>query len=355
MKILQVMAGAAHGGAETAFVDMCLAMHEAGEHIAVATRPNALRVGQLQAAGIQTHILPFGGKIDVFTPWRLQKIVETFQPNIVQTWMSRAAEKMPRWHEKMNAPRYLNVARLGSPYKMKYFSAADYFVAITPGLKTYLERNGIDPSKVRHINNFAETEEAAHKISRAAFQTPEDAPLILGLGRLHPDKAFDTLIEVVAGMPGVYVWIAGEGPQRGALEKQIASHGMQERVKLLGWRTDRAGLLQTADVCAFISRNEGFGTVFVQAWANKTPVVVCDAEGPAQYIRHREDGMMAKIDDRADIAACLRAVLDDPALARTLVDSGYQRYQAEFTKQACLQNYLAWYDEILTAEGLRAA
>ena len=50
MKILQVMAGAPHGGAETAFVDMCLAMHEAGEQIEVATRANDIRVPKLEYA-----------------------------------------------------------------------------------------------------------------------------------------------------------------------------------------------------------------------------------------------------------------------------------------------------------------
>jgi hypothetical protein len=69
MKILQVMAGARHGGAETAFVDMCLAMHEAGEIIQVVTRRNDLRVPQLRDAGIGVHTLRFGGRLDVFTPW----------------------------------------------------------------------------------------------------------------------------------------------------------------------------------------------------------------------------------------------------------------------------------------------
>ena len=69
------MAGAEHGGAETAFVDMCVALHEAGENIRVVTRKNDLRVDALRAAGIPVDLLKFGGRIDVFTPWRMQKIM----------------------------------------------------------------------------------------------------------------------------------------------------------------------------------------------------------------------------------------------------------------------------------------
>ena len=355
MKILQVMAGAEHGGAETAFVDMCIALHEAGEHVAVAVRQNALRVAQLQAAGLKVYVLPFGGRVDVFTPWRLSKILQDFQPDIVQSWMSRAPSKMPRWKPSMGIPRYLHVSRLGSPYKMKYFKTCDYFVAITPAIAEHIMAHGISPERVRHINNFAEVEKAQRPIMRGDYGTPEGAPLFLGMGRLHPDKAFDTLIRVVADMPGTYLWIAGEGPQRKTLEMLIQELGVEARVKLLGWRTDRAELLQACDICTFISRDEGFGTVFVQAWAQGTPVVVCDAEGPAQFVRHEEDGMMAPIDDIQSIKTCIQRLIDDRDLVEKLVSNGRKRYEAEFTKQVSLQGYLQFYHDIRVKEGLQSA
>lgn len=355
MKILQVMAGAEFGGAETAFVDMCIALHEAGEHVEVVTRPNKLRVPALQAAGVKVHTLPFGGVVDVFTPWAMQRIIQKFQPDIVQTWMSRAPMKVPRWSPRTNVPRYLTVARLGSPYKLKYFRNADYYVAITPEIREHIVRNGIARERTCHINNFAEVEEAEEPVSRAALGVPEGAPLLLGLGRLHPDKAFDTLIKVAAALPQVYVVIAGEGPQREELEGMISALGVTERVKLLGWRTDRAALLRAADICMFISRNEGFGTVFVQAWAQKTPVIVCEAEGPRQYVRDGEDGLVCPVDDAAAITAAVCRLLEDPDLAQKFRENGFVRYEAEFTKEACLQKYLEWYYSIRAREGLPPA
>lgn len=352
MRILQVMAGAEHGGAETAFVDMCLALHEAGEHVEVATRPSKIRVPALEKAGIRVHVLPFGGAIDVFTSWRLQRIIKQFKPDIVQGWMSRACQKIPAWSPQSGVPRYLTAGRLGSAYKLKYFKNMDYFVAITPDLKKYLIQSGIAAHRVTHINNFAEVEPVETPLRRSDFGTPEDAPLLLGLGRLHPAKAFDTLIKIVAELPGVHLWIAGEGPQRAQLERLIGELGLEGRVRLLGWRTDRAALLRACDVCTFISRTEGFGTVFVQSWAQKRPVVVCDAEGPRQYVRHGEDGMVAPIDDIAAIKKCVLAILEDKALAARLVENGYRRYEAEFTKEACLQAYLQYYHDIRARESL---
>ena len=246
----------------------------------------------------------------------------------------------------MKCPPYVHVARMGTPYKMKYFKSADAFVAITPDLRDYIISNGTPEARVRQVNNFAEVEPIEQPINRADYGTPEHAPLLLGLGRLHPDKAFDTLIEVVAGMPDVYCWIAGEGPQREELEALIEERGVQDRVKLLGWRTDRAALLDACDICTFISRDEGFGTVFVQAWAQGTPLVVTDCDGPRQFVRSGEDGLMAPMDDVEAIQKAVRTLINAPDMREKFVQRGRLRYQAEFTKEASLQGYLQFYHDM---------
>lgn len=351
MKILQVMAGAQHGGAETAFVDMCKALHEAGETVEVVTRSNDVRVPPLREVGIPVHTLSFGGALDILTPRRLVKIAQNFKPDIVQTWMARAPAKTPAWKRSMGIPRYLVVSRLGGYYKTKYFKSADYFTTITPDIREYLIRQGVDGNKVKHINNFAETETAA-PLSRAEFDTPDTATLLLGLGRLHKAKAFDTLIRATASLRDVYLWIAGEGPQRGELEKLIADLNVGDRVKLLGWRSDRAALFKACDICVFSSRYEPFGTVFVQAWAQEVPLITTDADGPRQFVRHEQDGLMVPVDDEKAMAAAIGRLVKDADLRGKLVQNGYRRYQNEFTREQTVREYLEFYRQIRSAEGL---
>lgn len=350
LRIIQLMAGGARGGAETAYVDMCIAMHEEGQHILAVTRPNDIRVPRLRDAGIKVHTLPFGGKLDLYTAWRLRHIIRAFKPHIVQTWMSRAAAKAPAWRQSSGLPRYYIVSRLGSYYKLKYYQNTDYFVTITPDIARYLIAHGTEASRVRHINNFAEVEQAQAPIDRATYGTPADAMLLLGLGRLHEAKAFDTMIKAVAALPGVYLWIAGEGPQRAELEALIARLNVADRVKLLGWQTDRAALFKACDICCFTSRKEGFGTVFVQSWAQKTPVIVSDADGPRQFVRDGEDGLVVPVDDEAALRHAIERLAADPALQQTLVENGYRRYQNEFTRKKSLAAYLDYYREIIAAD-----
>ena len=193
-------------------------MHEAGETIEVVTRANDVRVPRLKKAGLTVHTLPFGGKVDLYTRWALRHIIKRFQPSIIQCWMNRAADFVPRYSTSMKCPPYVTVGRMGTPYKLKYYKSIDYFVSITPDIVEHISDNGIPRERIRQINNFAEVEPVDVPINRADYGTPENAPLLLGLGRLHWDKAFDTLITVASEMPDVHVWIAGEGSDRPKLE-----------------------------------------------------------------------------------------------------------------------------------------
>lgn len=350
MKILQVMAGGEHGGAETAYIDMCIAMHERGLKIQAITRPNDTRVPRLKKAGITVHTLPFGGLLDIYTPWRIKQIAKAFQPDIIQTWMSRASCKTPKWDPKSKIPRYHVVARLGGYYKLKYFTSCDYFATITPDIKRYLIENGIPASKVKRINNFAETEPAENPASRAAHDIPNNAPLLLGLGRLHSSKGFDTLIESVAELPGVYCWIAGEGPLRKDLEHLIKTLKVQDRVKLLGWRSDRAAIFQASNICVFSSRYEPFGTVFVQAWEQRTPLISTRSDGPKQFVQNEQDGLLIDIDDKTAMKKAIIRLISDQNLADTLVENGYKRYRNEFTKDKCVEAYMHFYRQIIKQE-----
>ena len=340
------MAGAAQGGAETAFVDMCLALKAEGVEVTAAIRPHAARAATLTASGIPVHSFPFGGAFDFRTKRGLRRLIDTARPQVVQTWMGRAARHTPGWRQGDKTPRYTVIARLGGYYALKQFRSSDAFVTITPDIRRYLLENGVAPGRVRHINNFAEVETASAPADRAALDTPADAPLLLALGRLHRAKALDILLQAMTEVPDAYLWIAGEGPERAALTAQCDGLGLRNRVRFLGWRDDRAALLQACDICVFPSRYEPFGTVFVQAWAQGRPVVAALSDGPRQYIKDGEDGLLVPVDDAAALAAALNRLIGDPALRVRLAQAGGRRFVDGFTRNEIVRQYLSFYGEV---------
>jgi len=149
-------------------------------------------------------------------------------------------------------------------------------------------------------------------------------------------------------LPDVYLWLAGDGPLKDELQKEAQNLGISDRVKFLGWRNDRAALLLAADMCVFVSRDEPFGTVFVQSWANKTPVIVSDAQGPKQFCEDGDDCLMVERDNTQQLTAAIKRIKEDNVLQMQLVNRGYQRYLNEFTKQKSVEKYLEFYADIIS-------
>lgn len=170
--------------------------------------------------------------------------------------------------------------------------------------------------------------------------------MILALGRLHPNKAFDTLIDALAQVPEAYLWIAGEGPLLGELERQAAKLGVIARTRFLGWRDDVAGLFAAADLFVCPSRHEPLGNVVIEAWAQGKPVVAAAAQGPSQLIFDGENGLLTPVDDASAMAGAINRVLGDHDFAAHLGRTGQAAYQAQFTEAAVVQRYLDFLTQV---------
>jgi len=343
MRVMQVMAGGGQGGAETFYVDLVTAPHRAGLVQRAVIRRNPQRADILRGGGVDVCELRFGGRLDVVTKPALGREIERFRPDIVQTWMVRATKACP-------PGPFIHVGWLCGYYKAAHFSACDRVVGVTGDIARHMREAGVAPDRVFYLPTFAVCE-AASPLRRADFDTPEDAPLLLALGRLHVKKAFDVLLDALVCVPGAWLWIAGEGELRTNLERLAQDLGVAGRVRFLGWRHDREALLASADVCVFPSRYEPFGTVTIEAWASGTPLVAAASTGPAGVIRDGEDALLVPVDDAPALAAAIRRVLGDRALAQRLVAAGRRRYDADFTEAACVRRYLAFYESLVSGTG----
>jgi glycosyltransferase involved in cell wall biosynthesis len=145
-------------------------------------------------------------------------------------------------------------------------------------------------------------------------------PLRIGaLGRLHPNKGFDLLVEAAALMRDRQVQftldIAGEGEERGELEARIARHGLQDVVRLPGWTDAPAAFLAGLDLFVLPSRVEPFGLVLVEAMAAGTPIVSTDIDGPGQILRG-DLGVLTPPEDPVGLAYAISGALADRAGSR---------------------------------------
>jgi len=145
-----------------------------------------------------------------------------------------------------------------------------------------------------------------------------DPPRIVSIGSLIPRKAHHVLVDALKRIEEL-PWkatIAGSrdmDPQTAqALERQIASLGLDDRVLLAGDCDDTRALLATADIFALASRYEGYGMVFAEALSQGVPVIACRA-GAIPDVVPSEAGILVAVDDSAAFAGAFEKMLTDKA------------------------------------------
>jgi glycosyltransferase involved in cell wall biosynthesis len=338
MRIFQIMAGSENGGAEAFFTRLVPALGRAGVEQCVAIRRNAKRAKILSEAGVEPFELPFGGPLDLYTPFRLRREIKVFKPDIVLTWMNRATIMCP-------PGEFVHVGRLGGYYDLKYYQGCDHLIGNTEDIVGHLIANDWPVDKAHYLPNFVSAARA-EPASRAASFTPRGALLVLALGRLHQNKAFDVLFKAMARVPDAYLWLAGDGPLRRELEDLAQKLGIKPRVRFLGWRDDVAALLSACDVFACSSRLEPLGNVVIEAWAQKILVVATDSLGPGTLIKHMETGVLVPVDDAAAFGRALKLVLEDTDLRQRMACDGHEGYQAKFTESVVVPQYLDFFKRI---------
>ncbi len=336
MRIAQLMAGAAQGGAELFYERMTIALAGAGNEVLPVIRAEPGRLERLREAGLAPVTTRYGGVLDIRSKPIIAAALRDFRAEIAIAWMSRAAMFAPRGDWTM-------VGRLGGYYDLKYFRRCDHLVGNTKGIVRWIAEQGWPRANVHYWPNFVDDFAATPASSRVELGVPVGVPLVLALGRLHAVKGFDVLIRAMAQLPDAHAVIAGAGPERSALERLVVECGLGDRVHLPGWRGDAGALLKAADVFVSSSRHEPLGNMVLEAFSAGTPVVAASAEGPSEVIHDGEDGLLVPIDDPARLAGAIRSVLDDRQKGAGLAAAGRARFEAEFERAAVLR---VWQDAL---------
>jgi glycosyltransferase involved in cell wall biosynthesis len=158
----------------------------------------------------------------------------------------------------------------------------------------------------------------------------------------------DVLLEACARLARpVVLLVAGDGPERLALERRAQELGFAQGACFLGARTDKAELLAASDVLALASRAEGLGVAALEAMACARPVVASAVGGLAEAVVAERTGLLVPPGDAGALAAALRRLHDEPVLRARLGREGPRRVGEGFLAEQMVAAYEALYRTVL--------
>jgi L-malate glycosyltransferase len=207
---------------------------------------------------------------------------------------------------------------------------------------------GLRPGSVLTIRNGVPRPAAAPSMTPPRRNRP---PLIGTLGRLTHGKGVDVLLRALPAVAGVYVVIAGDGPERQELENLADALGLADRVRFVGWLAEPARFLAGLDVLVVPSRAESLPLVILEAMHTGLPVVATAVGSVPEVIVDGSTGLLVPPDDPDALAAALGLVAADRALRVRLATAAVHRAATEASDTVMAASYDRVYRSALAASG----
>lgn len=225
-------------------------------------------------------------------------------------------------------------------------------IAISRAVRDILLADGIAPERLRVVHSGIDLAAVRARGEaddpRTELGLPLDRPLLLNVAALADHKDQLTLIEAAARLratrPDVVWAIAGEGPERPALEERISTLGLTGTVRLLGQVADPMPLIRRATLFVMSSKEEGLGTTLLDAMALGTPIVATAAGGIPEMLGDGA-GTLVPIRDPAALADGVAALLVAPERARAQAAAASRAVEA-FSDSAMARGVRSVYDEV---------
>ena len=276
------------------------------------------------------------------------------QVNLLVAVALRSLRVPVRWIARVGTnPDYQGTAqRLAAG---RAYRRADRVIANAAGLARALA--ALYPrvaDRITHLANptdFARIDAlAALPPSHARDRHGGDPPrsLIVAVGRLVPEKRPDLLVEAAAALKPrrrFELWICGDGPLTGRVERQIRVRGLQDQVRLLGFCRNPYAILAQADAFVMTSDIEGLPNGLIEAQGLGVPAVATDCpHGPGEIILHGETGFLAPVGDSGAVAEALDKLLSDDARRAEMGRVAAQRTRARYS----VESLMATWDQLVT-------
>ena len=361
-RLMFVIEALSVGGAEHMVVDLANEFARRGDVVHVVCLSELGELSPRLSGDITLHLMNKGRGIDRTIPFRLRELIKKYRIQVVNSHLWTA-----------NLWTRLSLVRSGVPvvatehnrdvWKRLHYRMLDRLlsratarlIAVSADTADFYKTDvGIRSDLIVVVNNGVDTGKyASGQGGELRDSLARDDEMLIGtVGRLATAKNHPRLVEAsgILRERGLRVRtvIVGEGPQRAETEAKITELNLQDRVTLLGERSDVPDLLAAFDVFVLSSDREGHPLSALEAQAAGTPVVLTDAGGSADAVSRNEDGYGGLLVDctAEALAECLADLIEQPDKLSAMADFAKAYALQHFDKKMMIDRYSEIFDSV---------
>jgi len=345
------------GGAEKAFVRIAVGLRGLGWDVNVVSLRDAGPLAiELSDAGIPVTALDCGGFSDLRAIVRMKRALATQRPDVLLTFLHQAnivGRLAGRWAGVRSIVSGIRVAdrrwavmipeRLTSHF-------VDQYVAVSETVADVHRRLcHLKPDRVSVIPNGVDVDAIRQAIptDRKSIQCDESDWIILCVGRLTVQKAPLDVLDAFARLKqqqsdthsNLKLIFAGEGPLRPEIEAKIASAGLQNDVRVPGWRPDVVELMKASNLLTLASHWEGLPNVILEAQAAGLPVVASAVDGCCELITDGQTGRLFQCGDVADLTRAIGEMVSSPERLTLMSEMAERSVEAQYRWDRCITHF----------------
>ena len=234
-----------------------------------------------------------------------------------------------------------------------YFEITKFSIEESDGI-TAVSQYLVD--RTREVFTVAAPMRAIHNFVNCELYHPAETPhgcrpRLVHLSNFRPVKRPADCVRVLAKVVAdvdAELWMVGDGPERGAVERLAHELGVKPRVRFMGKQDHVERLLPQCDVLLLPSEHEAFGLAALEAMACGVVPVATRTGGVGELITHGEDGFLEAVGDVDAMAARVRELFSSPVRRSGLAAAARRTAQTRFSTELIIPRYEEYYREVVS-------
>jgi glycosyltransferase involved in cell wall biosynthesis len=311
-------------------------------------------------AGVKVHEIPMLGEADLFSAWRISRIIRSGRFDIVHMHAAHAHTLGALACALNSGPKCVVSRRVVFPIKVgplgiakiKYRLRINAYIAVCEAAKGTLVAAGVDPGIVSVVHSgVVPPGVVAGTDIRREFGIGPEEKLIGTVGELVEAKGQCHLIEAVPQIlkkyPTAKLMIVGSGELETELKKLASRLGVSDSIIFTGFRKGIGNCLEAFDLFVLPSVMEGLNNSIIEAMMVGKPVVATDTGGVSEIVTHGETGLLVPPGNPASLAEATLELLESPERASTLASAGREYAMENLTAQQMVDKTIAVYESMM--------